>query len=227
MYLKHDSSLEIIDKHFSLKCTHCNNATSITAISIPVYNSLFRYRVKNIGIVYKCNSCDEPIFLKFKNVVYDTGNNRVIISEEFETVENPTEVFEFEFLPERIKQDFAEALQCYSIKAYNAFAAMCRRSIQSAASELGTKGNDKVLRQIQDMKEMAEIDDETYDILKQIIIDGHDGSHPHLPQLSAPRAEILLELIKDIMYQLFVRKGKLSKAAELRKIQIATSHTDN
>nr|WP_159075760.1 hypothetical protein [Muricauda brasiliensis] len=73
------------------------------------------------------------------------------------------------------------------------------------------------------MKEMADIDDETFDVLTQIIIDGHDGSHPHLPNLGPDRAEILLELIKDVMYQLFVRKGKLKKASELRKIQIQSN----
>ncbi len=100
---------------------------------------------------------------------------------------------------------------------------MTRRTIQSAANEIGAKGKSKVQNQIKEMKNMAEIDDETYEILNQIIIDGHDGAHPHLPNLSAERAEILLELLKDVMYQLFVRKGKLKKAVELRKDQITSN----
>ncbi len=100
---------------------------------------------------------------------------------------------------------------------------MCRRTIQTVAIELGTIGKDKVQNQIEDMKEIAGIDQESYDILKQIIVDGHDGAHPHLPTLSPERSDILLALMKDIMYQLFVRKGKLNKAAELRKQQIEIS----
>jgi hypothetical protein len=68
--------------------------------------------------------------------------------------------------------------------AFNAFAAMCRRCVQSAATNLGAKGKDKVLRQLQDLKDMAEVDEETYKLLSQIIIEGHDGAHPHLPLLT-------------------------------------------
>jgi hypothetical protein len=76
---------------------------------------------------------------------------------------------------------------------------------------------DRVQYQIQDLKEIADIDEETYAIINQIIIDGHDGAHPHLPILTFERAKILLELMKDVMFQLFVRKGKMEQAAELRK----------
>ncbi len=222
MYLHVNDLTQIIDSHYTLKCPHCNSISSLTAISIPHYQSLIRFKVKNIGIVYKCNSCDNPVFLKFKVNSYSEPNT-IQISDDYETVENPLETFEFEFLPEPVRSNFKEALACYSIKAHNAFSSMCRRTIQSAATELGIKGNDKVQKQIQEMKEMSDIDEETYDILKQIIVDGHDGAHPHLPIISLNRAAILLELIKDVMYQLFVRRGKLAKAAELRSQQINSS----
>lgn len=222
MYLKFNDVTEIVDNHYTLKCPHCNSISSLTAISIPHYQSLIRFKVKNIGIAYKCNSCDNPVFLKFKVISYSIPNT-IQISNDYETVENPLETFEFEFLPEPVRNNFKEALACYSIKAYNAFSSMCRRTIQSAATELGVKGNDRVQKQIQEMKEMSDIDEETYNILKQIIVDGHDGAHPHLPTISLNRAAILLELIKDVMYQLFVRKGKLAKAAELRGQQITSS----
>ena len=64
---------------------------------------------------------------------------------------------------------------------------------------------------------MAEIDEETFELLKAIVLAGHDGAHPHLPALSAERAEVLLELMKDVLYQLFVRKKKIQEAAEKRK----------
>lgn len=224
MILKKDTPQDIMDKHFTLTCPHCNRATGITMISPPYYPSLARFKLQKVGIVYKCDACNEPIFLKFRIVNYsDLGNHRIHIDEKFETIENPQESFDFEYLPDAVQKDFKETLQCYSIKAYSAFAAMCRRTIQSVAIEFGSKGKDKVKEQIKEMKELVDIDDETYDILKQVIIDGHDGAHPHLPILSPERASTLLELMKDVMYQLFVRKGKVNKSAELRKQQIETS----
>ncbi|MBL0737676.1 DUF4145 domain-containing protein [Flavobacterium sp. GN10] len=223
MILSNSSSQDIFDKHFALKCPHCNNAVSISAISVPNYNVLVRFRPKKVGIAYKCNGCDEPIFLKFEIIKWELSIQRISISDSYEIIESSMEDFEYEYLEGAVKNDLKEALLCYSLKAYNAFAAMCRRTIQSSATQLGTKGKDKVQKQLEDLKEMADIDDETFDVLKQIIIDGHDGAHPHLPTLSKARAEILLELIKDVVYQLFVRKAKLAKAAELRSKQISES----
>ncbi len=220
MILRKDDHKELYDKPYSLQCPHCNNITGITLISIPNYSYLERFKPERIGMVYKCDACSEPIFLKFRIQRYETGNYRINIDEEFQIIEHPKIDFEFEHLPEKIRNDFKEALDCASIGAYNAFASMCRRTIQSSASEIGAKGKDKIQNQIQEMKEIADIDDETFEIIKQIILDGHDGAHPHLPSLSESRAEVLLELIKDVMYQLFVRKSKLKKAAELRKQQI-------
>jgi hypothetical protein len=67
---------------------------------------------------------------------------------------------------------------------------------------------------------MTQIDDETFEVLKTIVIAGHDGAHPHLPALTPERAEILLELMKDVLYQLFVRKSKIQEAAAKRNAHI-------
>jgi hypothetical protein len=97
---------------------------------------------------------------------------------------------------------------------------MCRRCVQSAADDLGAEGKNRVLHQLKDLKDMAAIDDETFDILEQVIIAGHDGAHPYLPRLSEKRAGILLELMKDVLYQVYVRAAKLQEAMESRKEDI-------
>jgi hypothetical protein len=220
MLLKNDDNPNYIhDKHFTIKCPYCLKITGLSAISTPRYELLKRYHPPKVGIAYKCDACLEPIFLKFK-AEYDFGNLKVTISEKFETVENAIEEYEYEYLPEEVQSDFREALKCFSYGCFNAFAAMCRRTVQSMASELGAKGKDKVKMQIIELKEMNAIDEESFDLLLQIIIDGHDGAHPHLPNVSLERAQILLELMKDVLYQIFIRKAKLEKAAKLRNQQI-------
>ena len=220
MTLKSDSYQEIADMQISLVCPHCNHATSLTPTSFPNYYALMRHQPNMIGIVFKCNSCSEPVFLKFRIREYNTQYNYIDIIPEYYTVENSKESFDYDSLAEPVKGDFEEALQCYSAGAFNAFAAMCRRTIQSAAASLGAKGKDKVQQQLNDLKEMTEIDEDTFAVLKQIILDGHDGAHPHLPSLSADRAVVLLDLMKDVMYQLFVRKAKLTQSIKLREQQI-------
>lgn len=101
--------------------------------------------------------------------------------------------------------------------SWNAFAAMCRRCIQSVSETLGADGTTKVQAQLRDLKDMGVADEETFEQLHQIMLTGHDGAHPHLPALSAARAAVLLQLMKDVLYQLFVRPAKIREAGELRK----------
>ena len=70
------------------------------------------------------------------------------------------------------------------------------------------------------IKETTSMESDTYKILKQIIISGHDGAHPQLPKISEERAGILLELMKDVLYQLFIRKAKIQEAIALRKKEV-------
>ena len=226
MYIYSDNNpVSIFDKHFTLDCPHCCTRSNISAISIPHYHFVKRFDPDYIGIAYRCDSCNSPIFLKFEVLEYES--NRISISEEYEEIERHKEGFEFSYLGNSVKEDFEEALICYSNMCYNAFASMCRRTVQSVCEDLGAKGKDKVLKQIEDLKEMSEIDDETLKILKQIIIEGHDGAHPYLPKLNEDRAKVLLVLMKDVLHQLYVRKGKLQEAMELRKKAIEEKKEDS
>jgi hypothetical protein len=214
MAITSENRPDVISDHaITLKCPHCAVVSHMSAVSIPRFEYLKRFEPQTVGIGYRCGSCNNTVFLRF---VPKYEFPCVHLSDEYEEVERPKETFEFQYLPEQVRRDFKEALDCYSISAFNAFAAMCRRCVQSAAADLGAKGKDKVLAQLQDLKDMAEIDNETFDLLKQIIIEGHDGAHPHLPAVDAKRAAVLLELGKDVMYQLYVRRGKLHEAMALR-----------
>lgn len=209
----------IFEKHYSLLCPHCQVLTNITAISFPNFNLIMKYGLKSVGIVYKCDNCKHPIFLEH-NCDIEYGNSRVQIYEQYESVQYSIVKYELEYLPEEIRKEFVEALKCYSFECYNAFAAMCRRTIQTSCTTLGVEGNDKVMKQINNMKDFVDIENEQVELLKQIVINGHDGSHPHLPEITKERADLLLEFMKDALYELFVRKMKLNKAIQLRKSEI-------
>jgi hypothetical protein len=137
-----------------------------------------------------------------------------------------SETFDFQYLSGEVLEDFQEALNCYSNNCFNAFASMCRRTIQSLATQLGSEGKDKVTNQLENLKNILEIDSETFTILEQIIIAGHDGAHPHLPKLSPQRATLLLELMKDVLYQLYIRKVKIEESIKLRQKTIEESKSN-
>jgi DNA-directed RNA polymerase subunit RPC12/RpoP len=210
---------DVFDRHYALRCPHCGVHSNISAVSIPRHEYLKRFRLPEVGIAYRCDACNSPIFLKFR-VEHNTGGSTIFIQPEYTEIERPQETFEYQYLPEPIAADFREALTCYSAGCLNAFGAMCRRCVQSTSADLGAEGKSRVLNQLQDLKDMAAIDDETFEILNQVIIAGHDGAHPNLPRLSEKRAGILLELMKDVLYQLYIRAAKIREAMESRKEDI-------
>ena len=104
---------------------------------------------------------------------------------------------------------------------------MTRRALQSAATHLGSEGSTKVQQQLEDLRKMGVVEKEGFDQLKAIMLAGHDGAHPHLPKLSAERAAVLLELTKDALYQLFVRKAKIEESVRLRSEAVKGQQQDD
>ncbi|MEM7282446.1 MAG: hypothetical protein AAF438_12550, partial [Pseudomonadota bacterium] len=91
---------QIYDRHIALKCPNCEVFSSITAVSIPRYELLVRYKPKYAGIVYRCDSCNHPIFLRFAVKGYAAG--RVDLSSSFDQIERPLEEFDYTYVSHEI-----------------------------------------------------------------------------------------------------------------------------
>lgn len=205
----------IYDRHIALKCPNCEVFSSITAVSVPRYESLVRYKPKYAGLVYRCDSCNYPIFLKF--AVQGYAVDRVDLSSSFEQVERPTEEFDYTYLSHEIEVLFREALMAYSNACYNAFASMCRRTIQVMFRELGDNGRLIVFDQLSDIRDMAELEETTHRTIEKILFDNDADKAPNMPLLDSITAGVLLEVMKDLLYEVYVRKGKLQEAMLLRR----------
>ncbi|MHB8666794.1 MAG: DUF4145 domain-containing protein [Burkholderiales bacterium] len=208
----------LIDAPVNLRCPHCSTLTALIPVSVPRFELMHRFRLKEVGLVYRCSSCNRAVFLRFK--VHILGNP-ITLSDDYEQITTSLEPFEMQYLAGAVLDDFREALTCYANSCWNAFAAMCRRCIQSVSETMGATGTTRVQAQLQELKSMAVTDEETFQQLHAIMVTGHDGAHPHLPALSQARAVILLQLMKDVLYQLFVRPAKIRESSELRKDAVA------
>jgi len=194
------------------RCPHCSvHRPNLNMVGGEFATNNFEGSYPRVWKTYVCTKCGGAV------LAFSTSNNIAVV-DYFPSTQGET--FEFEYLDGDVEEDFKEALKCYSHQCFNAFASMCRRTIQSAANKLGSKGKDRVKKQITELKEIAGIEDDTYQVLEQIIIAGHDGAHPNLPKLSPERAAILLILMKDVLNELFVRKARVKKVMELRLKEI-------
>ena len=203
------------ERSLALNCPHCQVFSHITAVSIPQYSELVANRPSQVGIVYRCDSCNAPIFLRFAVKMY--AANRVELANHYVELERAREKFSFTYLPEDIEKLFREALGCYSAGHFNAFASMCRRTAQQVFNDLGENGRLRIYNQINEAREMAEIDGDTYAVVKKVLFGSDADATPSLPEIDTFESSVLLELVKDMLYQAYVRKGKLQQAMMVRR----------
>ena len=196
-------------------CPHCKTGTRFKRTTDPISQLLQSDKVKEVVINYTCEVCLRPIPVCWNIGRWpDTNTPEVAVPR----VTLPMrEEFNFEHVPETVKKEIEEALDCLSVDAYNGFAGVCRRAIQAICTDLGADATSKVERQIKEMVSVAGFGDDWKQLAIQIMLSGHDGSHPHLPEVNAERAAVLLSLLRDLTYELYTRPGKIKDAAALRK----------
>lgn len=208
--LHHDQAATL-----ALTCPHCLVVSHITPQAVPRFAELNAVRPRQIGLVYRCDSCNSPIFLR--HVVRNYTPARIELSPQFIEIERPKEKFSYTYLPEQIEVMFREALSCYSNGALNAFVSMCRRTMQAVFALSGESGRLRVFDELSDVRDMAEIDADSFSAIKRVIFGTDADPPPGLPTLDDDQCGLLLEVMKDLLYQTYVRKGHLQQAMVVRR----------
>jgi len=211
-----------LEDRIGLECPYCGVFAHMQPQSVPEASSLLRDRPKHVGLVYKCDSCNAPVFLRF--AVREYRDNTVELYRNFVELERPKERFAFSYLPKHTEVLFREALACYSNNNFNAFASMCRRASVSAFHALGEGGKLRAFEEVMVAQDIAGIDDEAFAPIKAVLFDA--GEEELLPMLNRVQAGILLEVMKDMLYQCFVRRGKLTRALKVRRFFVQQGNED-
>ena len=204
------------DEQIGLECPYCGVYANMSPQSVPRVDDLLREKPKHVGLVYQCDACKAPVFLRFGIRAY--ADNRVELYQNFIELERPKERFSFSYLPKHTEVLFREALSCYTANSFNAFASMCRRSAISAFSALGEGGKLRAFEVVMVAQKIADIDDDAFGPIRRVLFDS--GEEEDLPILNRAQAGILLEVLKDLFYQCFVRRGKLTRAIKVRQFFI-------
>jgi hypothetical protein len=208
--LHHDQAESLV-----VTCPHCQVVAHITPSAVPRFEELSDYKPKQVGLVYRCDNCHAPIFLRFPVRAY--GAARIELAPQFTEIERAREKFTYTYLPEEIELLFKEALLCFSSGAHNAFASMCRRTAQAVFADLGESGKMRLFDELNNVRELAGIAPEVFNKLRGILFGADADARPGLPLLDSYEAGIVLEVVKDLLYEAYVRKGKLQQAMLVRR----------
>jgi hypothetical protein len=218
-HLHHD-----LEKNLVVTCPHCLAVSHITPTAVPRFDDLQLYRPNQVGVVYLCDNCHSPIFLRFTVRAY--GGSRIELSPQFTEVERARERFSFTYVPEDVERMFRDALICYTHAAFNAFASMCRRTMQAMFSDLGEAGRLRLFDELNAVRDLADIQPEIFAKIKSVLFGAELDANSPLPLLDGYEAGILLEVAKDLVYEAYVRKGKLQQAIMVRRFFLDETNPD-
>ena len=202
------------DRNLVVTCPHCQTVAHITPSAVPRFEDLQLYRPKQVGVVYLCDACHAPIFLRFTVRVY--GAARIELSPQFTEVERAREKFSFTYIPEEVEALFREALICFTHDAFNAFASMCRRTAQAIFADLGEAGKLRLFDELNGLRDLTDIAPDLFTRMRTVLFGAELDVRASLPLLDGYQAGIMLEVMKDLLYEAYVRKGRLQQAIMVR-----------
>jgi len=203
------------ERETARNCPRCHAFSRMSPTAFPTFDELLLQKPRVIGVVLRCHACDSPVFLRYATRAF--ANNRVEFSPQAVDVERPIEKFAFNYVPEDVETFFREALVCYSHNQFQAFASMVRRTAAVTLADLGNSTRLRLFDSLSDVREMAEIDEETFAVVMRIIFASDSEPLLDLPDIDTYQAAVLLEVMKDFLYQAYVRKGRLQHAMKVRK----------
>ena len=67
VYITPQDELHVEHEGIALTCPQCQTLTHITATATPRFDDLSRRKPKQVGIVFRCDACGEPIFLNTRD----------------------------------------------------------------------------------------------------------------------------------------------------------------
>jgi hypothetical protein len=202
------------------ECPHCGAHAQLVPVAAPSFEVLAQTRPKHAGIVFRCAACNEPRFLRA--AVRTIGADSVELAPHLVEVERTRERFQYAYLPDTVEQLLRETLDCYSHGMLNAFATMCRRTTRTALRTLDGAAKARWQAELVDVLRVCEVDAVTANTVETVLFAAEDDP----PLVTPDEAAVLVEALKDLFYQSYVRAAKLRAALKMRRF-FAAENADN
>jgi hypothetical protein len=209
IYVKNNNSFEQAEP-VTRECPHCGANAQLVPLATPSYAALMQTRPRYAGLCFRCAACNEPRFARL--AIRSFGPEEIVLSTNVVEIERPKERFQFGYLPAPIERLLREALDCYTADLYTAFAVMCRRAVQTTLAE-PSQMRPHLYDLFRDAVALSEMDVETTGILETVLF----ASDRPEPDIGPEEAAALIEIVKDVFYQRYVRTAKLKAAIRMRR----------
>ncbi len=192
------------------ECPHCGAHAQLLPLATPSYETLVQARPRHVGIVFRCAACNEPRFVRLAVRKFEA--DRVELAASLVEIERVRERFQYSYLPEKVERLLRESLECYTAGCYDAFASMCRRTMLAALATADTNAPRRWQELVRDVLLMGEIDAASARTIEGVLFGAGEP-----PEVTPDQSAILIEVVKDLFFQNYVRTAKLRAALKMRR----------
>jgi len=199
----------------SMVCPHCKTHSHLTPSTAPQFATLYVGKATTAGMVYQCDSCKAPVFLSY--LIRKIDDQRIDLDPNPQLVDQPSGQFSFRYIPEPVAASFREAMACHQNELFQAFATMCRLTAQTMFDELGEGGKLRVFDEVEQIIRLTDLEDEIAGPIRDILFDDSPQSLYFPGGLDRTTCAVLIEVMKDILHQIYARFGRLRKAVKMRQ----------
>lgn len=92
---------------------------------------------------------------------------------------------------------------------------MCRQTARATFDDVGDGGRLKIFDLVAEVQDLGAIDEATFDAVRRVIFEPETGRQE--PEFNRRQAAALLETMKDLLTQTYVRRAKLRQALKVRR----------
>ncbi len=212
----------------AIECPHCRAHAQMTVTAAPDFDALSRMQPESAGIVMHCESCHSPVFRQHR--ISRIGRRRIEFETEGQDVERRDDQLRTEYLPAAVGAYYNDAVGCYRAGLMQAFASMCRMTVQAMIAASGERSDSMQLQlydQFDEIASVARMNDGVMLTAQDVLFDTTPETI-YSASLDRAGAAIILEIIKDLLHQTYIRHGRLNKVLGMRRFFAARhSETDN
>jgi len=138
---------------------------------------------------------------------------RVELSANLVEIEKPHEKFQFSYLDKDVEKLLREAFECYRANCHTAFALLSRLAVDTALRDLDSATRRRWQESLREVLQIAEVESDTGHAIETALFG--DTSAP--PTIGPLAAAVMIEAVKDLFYQSYVRTAKLRAAMKMRR----------
>lgn len=130
------------------------------------------------------------------------------------------DAFASAYLPRAVSELFDEALRCYSADLFNAFALTCRQTLIASRIASGDADGEHARCAVREIVRLGRVEDEFAASIDRLLF----GAEADIPAVDAALAGVLLEVIKDVLYESHIRAARFTAALKVRRFFADAQH---